>query len=316
MKIKVAAIQMGSIMNGVDENIRAAEKYIDQAVHGGAKLVLLPELMSTGYGWTPALWDAAEPGEGKTVRWMRTVSKASGIYLGTTYLEARGGDFYNTFVLTDPDGNEAGRVRKRNVPAYEAFLYKGVKGSHVIKTAIGNIGVGICYDAWFSFLPRMAQEEDFDILLLPHSSPTPQKRKHIPQKHIDRFNADVQVAAERYSRLLGIPVILSNKCGRFASAAPLGPYEDTTFPGFSTIADAGGIVRAQLGKDEGVILEEVTLDKAGKTRSAFHGHGRWAWEGPWQRNLMLLIEFFGRFSYGRSEERRKKAFQIEAESVV
>lgn len=311
MKLKVASIQMGSIINGIDENLRAAERHIDEVSKAGAKLVLLPELLPTGYGWTKAFWEAAEPTKGKTVEWMCNVSKTYGIYLGTTYLEACGGDFYNTFVLTDPAGNEAGRVRKRNVPAYEAFFYKGVKGTHVIKTDIGNIGVGICYDSWFSFLPRIAQEEDFDLLLLPHSSPTPQKRNHIPQEHIDRFNADVKVAAERYSKLLGIPVILSNKCGKFRSSAPFGPYEKTTFPGLSTITDSNGMVRAQLGNEEGVIVEEVTLDKASKKKIAFQGHGQWAWEGPWQRNIMLIVEFLGRLSYRFSRARKEAARKVE-----
>lgn len=311
MKVKVAAIQMSSVINEIDANLRAAEKHIDYASKAGAKLVLLPELLPTGYGWTHTFWDAAESRTGKTVQWMCKISKLYSIYLGTSYLEACNGDFYNTFVLTDPNGNEAGRVRKRNIPAYEAFFYKGDKSSHVIKTEIGNIGVGICYDSWFSFLPRMAQKEDFDLLLLPHSAPTPQKRNHIPQEHIDRFNNDIKIAAERYSKLLGIPVVLSNKCGKFESSAPFGPYERTSFPGFSTISDSNGMVRAQLGNEEGVIVEEVTIDKSRKHNSPFQGYGRWAWEGPWQRNLMMIVEFFGRLSYNRSKVRKEKAIQAE-----
>jgi len=236
--MQVATVQMASRNNAADANLDTALEFIEQAVRAGAQLVLLPELMSTGYGWTPEIWDAAESSEGKTVQWMKSVSRQLGIYLGTTYMEAVDGDFYNSFVLTGPDGRECGRVRKRCLPAYEAFFFKAGNGPQVIKTAIGNIGVGICYDAWHAFLPRAAQEEDFDLLLLPHSSPIPQKRKHIEQQHIDRFIDDVRQAATRYASLLGIPVVLSNKCGDFESAAPMGPYERTTFPGFSAIADS------------------------------------------------------------------------------
>ena len=312
MKLKVASIQMNSVVNSLEQNLQLAEQFIDEATEKGAQLVLLPELLPTGYCWTRDFWDAAEPSQGKTIQWMSRISHHYGIYLGTSYLEASGGDFYNSFVLTDPEGLEAGRVRKRNLPAYEAFFYKGGDGPHVIKTALGNIGVGICYDSWFAFLPRIAQSEQFDLLLLPHSAPTPQKRNHIAQEHIDRFNLDIKMAAKRYASLLGIPVVVANKCGKFESAAPFGPYERTSFPGFSTIADSNGDVKAQLGQDNGVIVEEVSLDKSNKRRLEFKGHGRWAWEGPWQRNIMIVVEFFGRISYAMSKTRKQKALQTEA----
>ncbi len=256
------------------------------------------------------MWDAAEPRQGKTFNWLSGISKKYGIYLGTTYLEACGQDFFNSFVLTDPNGEESGRVRKRHLPAYEAFFCRSGTGPNVIKTDIGNIGVGICYDSWFSFLPRVAQKEDFDILLLPHSSPIPQKRSHIAQEHIDRFIEDVRIVAKRYSCLLGIPVVVSNKCGKFESPVPMGPYERSRFPGLSAIADSDGEILAQMNTEEGFIVAEVSLDKPSKRKLDFQGHGRWAWEGPWQRNLMIIVEFFGRISYNLNSERKKKARMI------
>lgn len=316
MKIKVASIQMSSALNDIDSNLLTAEKHIAEAVNSSAKLVLLPEFMPGGYGWTRNIWNAAEPREGKTLKWLCDISERYEIYLGTTYLEARGEDFFNSFVLTGPTGKELGRVRKKNMPAYEAFFFRNGTGKSVIKTEIGNIGVGICYDSWFSYLPRIAQKEDFDLLLLPHSSPVPQKRSHIAQKHIDRFIEDVRVVAERYSSLLGIPVVVSNKCGKFESSTPLGPPEKSEFPGLSAISESDGKIVAQMSShEEGYIVAEVSMDKMKKRKFEFAGNGRWAWEGPWQRNLMIPIEFFGRLSYAINLERRKRAKEIGEELV-
>ena len=63
------------------------------------------------------------------------------IWLGASFLEASGADFYDTFVLTAPSGNEAGRVRKQIPAGPEAYFFRGEIGSHVISTPIGKIGV-------------------------------------------------------------------------------------------------------------------------------------------------------------------------------
>jgi hypothetical protein len=61
---------------------------------------------------TEALWDAAESFDGPIVQWLQRTSKRFGIYLGLTFLEADGEDFFNTFGLGTPAGTIAGRVRK------------------------------------------------------------------------------------------------------------------------------------------------------------------------------------------------------------
>ena len=88
-------------------------------------------------------WDAGEPSNGKTVQWLKATSRRLHVWLGTSFLEADGADFYDTFVLTAPSGEEAGRVRKQNPAGPEAYFFRGDIGPHVITTAIGKIGVGI-----------------------------------------------------------------------------------------------------------------------------------------------------------------------------
>ncbi|HEY6306055.1 MAG TPA: nitrilase-related carbon-nitrogen hydrolase, partial [Candidatus Angelobacter sp.] len=70
------------------------------------------------------------------------------VWLGTSFLEADGADFYDTFVLTTPEGEEAGRVRKQVPAEVEGYFFRGDVGSHVLKTAIGRIGVGICAESF------------------------------------------------------------------------------------------------------------------------------------------------------------------------
>ena len=114
--IRVAAIQIESKNGCLEANLQHAIRFIDLAAQKEAKLILLPEFMPTGYIWNASVWDSAEPKEGPTVNWLRENSKRLGVWLGTSFLEAEEEDFFNTFVLTTPDGKEAGRVRKQRQP--------------------------------------------------------------------------------------------------------------------------------------------------------------------------------------------------------
>lgn len=87
-----------------------------QAIQQGAKLVLLPEMMPDGYTLNEAIWGTAEPFDGPSTQWMRALSKRFAIYLGTSFLEADGEHFYNTFVLTGTQGEVVARVRKSPPP--------------------------------------------------------------------------------------------------------------------------------------------------------------------------------------------------------
>jgi len=113
-------------------------------VKQGAQFVLFPELMATGSYMASDSWDSAEPSNGKSVQWLKAVSKRLHVWVGTSFLEASGSDFCDTFVLTSPSGEEAGRVRKQILAGGKAYFFRGEVGSHIISTPIGKIGVGIC----------------------------------------------------------------------------------------------------------------------------------------------------------------------------
>ena len=159
----------------VEANLKKARHLIDQAAQKGAKLIALPEFMPTGYTFTKTIWDAGEPKDGPTVKWLKDNSKKLGVYLGTSYLEAEGDNFFNTFVMTNPDGSEVGRVRKQTPAIFEAFFTKGDLNPHVFDTEIGKVGVGVCYENQFSFIPKIMQQQSVDLLLMPHSAPTPEQ---------------------------------------------------------------------------------------------------------------------------------------------
>ena len=154
--IRLAAVQTESKHGLIQANREHAIPFIEKAAQAGAQLVVLPELFSTGYIPNETIWNVAEPKGGPTLTWLKQTSKRFGIYLGAGLLESDGQDFFNIFVLCDPDGKEAGRVSKIEA---ESYVFKRTSGSHVIETALGKIGVGMCADnQMLSFMKQMAAD--------------------------------------------------------------------------------------------------------------------------------------------------------------
>ncbi len=313
--LRIAAVQMESRNGLIKENLERATVLIEEAALAGAELILLPEFMPTGYIYSEEIWDAGEATAGLTVNWLRDNSKRLGVWLGTSFLEAEGEDFYNTFVLTSPDGLEAGRVRKRTPAVYEAFYFRGDTGPHVIDTALGRIGVGICYDNHLAYIPRIMYEQSADLLLMPHSAPSFEQSLYYPREFIDEYNEVLRGLAQYHARGLGIPAILCNKAGLWKSPMPGPmPYQDSRFPGLSSIADSDGSIVAQMGSEEGVIVAEVTLDPSRKSEEPPPCFGRWAYEyghePSWSRHMVVVIEYLGHLWYSFNSTRKTKAREI------
>ena len=70
------------------------------------------------------------------------------------YEEAETGVYYNTAVLVDADGTILGKYRKHHLPHLDRFWEKfyfrpGNLGYPVFETAVGRVGMYICYDRHF-----------------------------------------------------------------------------------------------------------------------------------------------------------------------
>jgi N-carbamoylputrescine amidase len=311
--LRVAAVQVKSENGRVVENLEHAAAYVEDAAKRGAKLVLLPEFMPTGYIFTNEIWNGGEPVNGPTVIWLKETSKRLGIWLGTSFLEANGEDFYNTFALTNPEGEEDGRVRKQTPAVAEALYTRGEAGPHVINTKLGKIGVGICLENALAYTPRNMYSQSVDLMLQPHSSPGHTVNRLRPAKTAELFKIALARRSVIYANMLGIPVIFCNHSGKFITPMPGLPFlnQDSHFDGLTSIADSDGTLKAQLGSEEGVIVEDVIIDPALKKRTPPATYGRYAMPGGhWTRWIVLLIEATYGLCYRLSGERKRRARQI------
>jgi N-carbamoylputrescine amidase len=308
-QLRVAAVQMECQPGRVQANLDRASHFVEEAARRGAQLVLLPELMPSGYLLTEELWNYAEPFNGPTVAWLKEIAERLGIYVGTSFLEAEGEDFYNAFALATPAGQIAGRVRKSPPASLEAYFYRGGNDSHVLETPVGRIGVGICYENLLFERLNDLYEAGVDLVLQPAAAG---RLKPIIPGDIKRFDRTIRRCAPHYARTLGVPVILADRAGPLYTELPGGfPEFRSSFPGLSMIVDADGSIKAELGEEEGVIITDVQLDPALKAREKPRDCGEpWAFSVPWYAFIWPLTQKQGELAYEQDSRRTERALRV------
>ena len=114
-------------------------------------LLVLPEFFATGYQFISKeeVAELAEPVPGgETTEFLVTLSREKGMYIVAGLPERDGDKFYNSAVLTGPEGF-IGIYRKTHLFFEEKiFFSSGDTGFRVWDTPIGKIGIMICFD-WF-----------------------------------------------------------------------------------------------------------------------------------------------------------------------
>ena len=304
--LNIGVVQTDSEVGNISANLEHAGELIHEAAHQGAQIVLTPELMPSGYTLTEAIWDYAEHFDGQTVGWLTRLAKQLKIFLGTTFLEAAGEDFYNTFALAAPDGSIAGRVRKNPPASLEAFFYRAGNDSHVIETSLGRIGVGICFENLLYEHLLELKRAAIDLILQPTAAGRPKPMK---EGDIELFDSMIRRCAPYHARVLGVPVALSDRTGPIHTELPGGFGElKSTFPGYSQIVDSDGVVKARMQAEEGVIVAEVLLSPERKRSQKPRCYGgMWAFPMPWFAPMWPETQKIGEKDYAENPRRKEAA---------
>lgn len=150
--IRVSCVQFAPEIGAVADNVARASDLVRAAAGEGSSLVVLPELASTGYVFRSreeaASLAEAVP-EGPTTRAWAALAAELGIHIVAGIAERSGDRLYNAAVIVGPAGY-LGTYRKAHLWDQEnVFFARGDLGFPVFDTALGKVGVAICYDGWF-----------------------------------------------------------------------------------------------------------------------------------------------------------------------
>src|SRR3982751_4837950 len=138
--------------------IKAHEEYARDAAAQGAKVICFQELFYGPYFCQvqdKAYYEYAESIPGPTTERFQALAAELGLVMVLPmYEKEQEGVLYNTAAVVDADGKYLGKYRKHHIPQVNGFWEKfyfrpGNLGYPVFDTAVGKVGVYICYDRHF-----------------------------------------------------------------------------------------------------------------------------------------------------------------------
>jgi N-carbamoylputrescine amidase len=278
--LKVALIQRAALLppaRNLDACIHAARR----AAAAGCRLVLFQELHNGRYFCQredPEVCDAAEPIPGPSTQALRVTARELGIVVVASLFERRAaGLHHNTAVVLDSDGSVAGLYRKMHIPDdpgyHEKFYFApGDLGFTPVDTAVGRLGVLVCWDQWFPEAARLMALAGAQLLLYPTAigwdptDPEEERRRQLEAwRTVQRGHAIAN----------GLPLLACNRVGfePAPDAAPGagsdgGPARDgIRFWGSSFACGPQGELLALASETESEdLIVEIDLDRAEAVR--------------------------------------------------
>ena len=158
MSIVRAALVQTDWTGDKESMIAKHEDYARQAAKEGAQVVCFQELFYGPYFCQvqdAEFYEYAEAVPGPIVeRFQSLARELNMVMVLPVYEDAGPGFLYNTAAVVDADGSYLGKYRKQHIPHVKGFWEKfyfrpGNGGYPVFDTAVGKIGVYICYDRHF-----------------------------------------------------------------------------------------------------------------------------------------------------------------------
>lgn len=174
-----AALVQAAWTGDKESMIEKHVKMTREAAEQGAKVICYQELFSTPY--VGQIQDAkyfryTEPIPGPTTEAIQKLAEETGMVIVAPIYEEDGpGIYYNTAIVVDADGSYLGSYRKTHLPNQPGFWEKyyfrpGNLGYPVFNTAVGKIGVYICYDRHFPEGARCLGLNGAELVFIPSAT--------------------------------------------------------------------------------------------------------------------------------------------------
>jgi len=258
-KLKIALIQQHATQDN-ENNLRRGIEAFEEAARQGAKLIAFAELGLTyfypQYPPNGEILNLAESVPGRTIEIFSNLAKSWESVVVLNLFEKEGNKTYDSSPVIDADGSLLGVTRMVHIFEAPYFHEKGYympgDGKKLVyNTAIGKIGVAICYDRHFSEYMRALGLQDAELVVIPQAGAVGEWSPGL-------FEAEMQVAGFQN----GYFTALCNRVGK----------EDcVTFEGKSFVTAPDGSIIAQApAMNDFILFAEIDLDEIDKSHAKQH----------------------------------------------
>ena len=241
-RYRVAAIQYEPTLSEKEQNITDLLRLVEEAAQHDARLIVLPEMATTGYCWESRAEVApyVEPIPGPTTDRFQQLATQYDCYIALSLAEVDPATdvYYNCMALIGPQGL-IGTYRKIHSYISEPrWARDGDLGMPVWETPLGRLAGLICMDAAYFEAARIPALHNADVLLFP----TNWLDEKCPSSWwmARAFENGVYfIAADRYGLERGVQ-----------------------FSGGSCVIDPDGVIQNYLDSGEGIVYGEVDLSRS------------------------------------------------------
>ncbi len=263
MSVVRAAITQVAWTGDKESMIARHEDLTRQAAADGAQVIGYQELFYGPYFGIiqdQKYYSYVESIPGPTVERFQALAKELGIVIVLPIYEvANAGEYYNTAAVIDADGTLLGKYRKHHIPNlpqfWEKFYFRpGNLGFPVFNTAVGRVGVYICYDRHFPEGWRELGLNNAQLVFNPSAT------KPGLSNRLWELEQPAAAAANQYF------VAANNRIGR--EEQEFGD-DAVTFYGSSYFVDPRGNLVGEKGSmdQEEIVIRDLDLDELTRTRN-------------------------------------------------
>ena len=248
--VQVACCQLAPVIGDLAANRDLVAAAVGAAAARGAAVVVLPELVTSGYAFADRAEAraAAEPADGPALTlWCRLAAEYGLVLVGGFCELDPDGDVRNSAAVVDPGGLRA-VYRKTHLWDAERLIFTpGREAPPVVATAAGRIGVVICYDLEFPEWVRLPALAGAQLLCAPVNWP-----------------ASPRPAGERPAEVVRVQAGAGVNRMFVAACDRVGPERGVDWVGGSVIVDPDGWPLADAGPtgDAVTITAGCRLDEA------------------------------------------------------